>query len=159
MQHWDYLFCWTVSLQYDLWAFQGNRSKIKICFQLKEQPNRGTWLVQSVRCPTLDFGSGHGLKVMRLNPMSWLCTGLGARLRFSLSFSSSLLLHSLSKTSKQHKPLQKLEEQGQFYYWIHFTLQCDVPHRQPTKGIAKTREISASYIAKQLGRIPYIFSR
>ena len=28
------------------------------------------WVVQSVKCPTLDFGSGHDLTVMGLSPMS-----------------------------------------------------------------------------------------
>ena len=28
----------------------------------------GAWVAQSIECPTLDFGSGHDLRVMRSNP-------------------------------------------------------------------------------------------
>ena len=35
-----------------------------------EKRHRGTWVAQSVKHLTLDFGSGHGLRVMRWNPMS-----------------------------------------------------------------------------------------
>ena len=39
------------------------RDNLKIkCF-------RGTWVAQSVKCPTLDFASRHDLRVMRLSPM------------------------------------------------------------------------------------------
>ena len=31
---------------------------------------RGTWMAQSVKLQTLDFGSGHDLRVLRLSPMS-----------------------------------------------------------------------------------------
>jgi len=44
--------------------------KINVC--------RGTWVAQSVKHPTLDFSSGHDLRVMRSSPA-------GACLRFSLS--------------------------------------------------------------------------
>ena len=30
----------------------------------------GAWVAQSVKCPTLDFGSGHDLTVMGSSPMS-----------------------------------------------------------------------------------------
>ena len=30
----------------------------------------GTWVAQGVDCPTLDFGSGHDLKVMGSSPAS-----------------------------------------------------------------------------------------
>ena len=29
-----------------------------------------TWVAQSVECPTLDFGSDHDLRVVRLTPLS-----------------------------------------------------------------------------------------
>ena len=29
-----------------------------------------TWVAQSVECPTLDFGSGHDLRVVGSSPMS-----------------------------------------------------------------------------------------
>ena len=35
---------------------------------LKNSPSWGTWLAQSVKHPTLDFGSGHDLRVMGLSP-------------------------------------------------------------------------------------------
>ena len=28
----------------------------------------GAWMAQSVKCPTLDFVSGHDLRVLRLSP-------------------------------------------------------------------------------------------
>ena len=31
----------------------------------KDVQDRGTWVAQSPKCPTLDFGSGHDLIVMR----------------------------------------------------------------------------------------------
>ena len=41
------------------------------CLPAKEHKEllsaRGTWVVQLVECPTLDFGSGHDLRVMRLS--------------------------------------------------------------------------------------------
>ena len=39
---------------------------------LKEEARRGTWVAQSVKHPTLDFGSGHDLRVHETEP----CTGL-----------------------------------------------------------------------------------
>ena len=30
---------------------------------------RGAWVAHSVRRPTVDFGSGHDLRVMRLSPV------------------------------------------------------------------------------------------
>jgi len=30
---------------------------------------QGAWVAQSVKCPTLDFGSGHDLRVGRLSPI------------------------------------------------------------------------------------------
>lgn len=29
--------------------------------------SKGAWVAQLVKCPTLDFGSGHDLRVKRLN--------------------------------------------------------------------------------------------
>ena len=34
---------------------------------------RGPWLAQSVKCPTLDFGSGHDLRVHGIEPCIKLC--------------------------------------------------------------------------------------
>jgi len=49
---------------------------------------RGTWVAQSFKHPTLDFGSGHDLRVMRSSP-TWSPTwgsilGVEPCLRFSL---------------------------------------------------------------------------
>ena len=45
---------------------------------------KGAWVAQSTKCPTLDFGSGHDLRVIGLSPKSLL--GI---LGFSLSLSLS----------------------------------------------------------------------
>ena len=40
-----------------------------LCYAAFEKnEGRGTWVAQLVKCPTLDFGSGHDLRVMRLSP-------------------------------------------------------------------------------------------
>ena len=39
-----------------------------------EEGERGTWVAQLVKCPTLGFSLGHGLRVVRLNPASALCS-------------------------------------------------------------------------------------
>ena len=44
-------------------------------FFLKDK-GQGAWLAQLVKCPTLDFGSGHDLKVVRLIPMSGSILGV-----------------------------------------------------------------------------------
>ena len=36
----------------------------------KKMVLRRAWVEQSVKCPTLEFGSGHDFRVMRSNPMS-----------------------------------------------------------------------------------------
>ena len=36
---------------------------------LKRIVGRGAWVAQSVKCLTLDLGSGHDLRVVRSNPM------------------------------------------------------------------------------------------
>ena len=35
-----------------------------------EEDQRGTWVAQAVKALTLDFGSGHDLRVMRVSPES-----------------------------------------------------------------------------------------
>ena len=55
---------------------------------------RGAWVVQSIKCPTLDFGSDHDLMICDIDSHVGLCTECGAHLGFSLSLSLSL---SLSK--------------------------------------------------------------
>ena len=37
--------------------------------------DRGTWVAQSVKCPTLDFSSDHDLMVCEFKPHVRLCTG------------------------------------------------------------------------------------
>ena len=38
---------------------------------------RGAWVAQSVKCPTLDFGSSHDLTVHEIKPHVGLCTDRG----------------------------------------------------------------------------------
>ena len=35
---------------------------------------QGAWVAQMVKCPTLDFGSGHDLTLHEIEPWVWLCT-------------------------------------------------------------------------------------
>ena len=46
---------------------------LDICANFKK--SWGTWVTQSIKRPTLDFGSGHGLMVHGLQPHVGLCTG------------------------------------------------------------------------------------
>ena len=69
----------------------------------------GAWVAQLVECPTLDFGSGHDLRVMRSNPMSGCTLGMESAWG-SLSSSPSAppptlrtSLHSLSVSLKKIK--------------------------------------------------------
>ena len=58
---------------------------------------RGTWVAQSVKRPTLDFGPGQDLTVREFKPLIELCTDSTEPAWDSLSLSLSLLLpHSLS---------------------------------------------------------------
>ena len=52
-----------------------------------------------VKHPTLDFGSGHDLRVMRWSPLTGLYTGCEAYLRFSF-FPSPVCTHALSLYNK-----------------------------------------------------------
>ena len=53
---------------------------------------QGTHVIQSVKCLTLDFGSGHGLAVCGFEPCMGLCADkCGGCLGFSLSLSLTLL--------------------------------------------------------------------
>ena len=40
-----------------------------------EKINRGAWVAQSVKCPTLGFGSGHDLVVSEFELCMELCAG------------------------------------------------------------------------------------
>lgn len=44
---------------------------------------RGTWVAQSVECPTLSLGSGHGLRVERSSP-AWAPHSVWGQLVLSL---------------------------------------------------------------------------
>ena len=41
--------------------------------ELRNKTRQGYLMVQSVKCPTLDFGSGHDIRVVRLAPCQALC--------------------------------------------------------------------------------------
>ena len=53
-------------------------------------PTRGTWVVQSVKRPTLGFSSGHDLRVHYFEPRVGLCTDGTEPAWDSLSLSPSL---------------------------------------------------------------------
>ena len=74
----------------------------------KSQP-WGPWVVQSIKQPTLDFGSGHHLTVHEFKPSLGLCAG-GTELSWDslsvpppVTFSLSLSL-PLSQKNKQEVP-------------------------------------------------------
>ena len=61
-------------------------------FYIKFNPSRGAWVVQWVKCPALDFGSGHYLTVSGLEPRFRLCVGSTEPAWGSASLSLSLPL-------------------------------------------------------------------
>ena len=66
---------------------------------------RGTWVTQSVKCLTLDLGSGHNLMVCEFKPLVGLCAD-SMELAWDslspvfLSLSAPTPLYSLSKINK-----------------------------------------------------------
>ena len=81
-----------------------NKNKGKVSQAFKNKANSfGAWVSQSVKCRTLDLGSGHDLTVHEIKPHIRLCWQLGDCLGYSLSPSVPLSLpcsHSLSQTIK-----------------------------------------------------------
>ena len=57
---------------------------------------QGTWVAQSVECPTPDFGSGHDLMVHEIQPFVRLCADSAEAVWDSLSLPNSRTL-SLSQ--------------------------------------------------------------
>ena len=43
---------------------------------IKMDKNKDAWVAQSAKCPTLNFGSGHDLRVVRSSPMSGSALGV-----------------------------------------------------------------------------------
>ena len=56
----------------------------------------GPWVAQSVKHPTLGFGSGHDLRVCGFEPCAWLCADSAGPAWDSLFLSLSLPLPPLS---------------------------------------------------------------
>ena len=48
------------------------KEKTRIPMSIKRKMDRGDWVAQLVKCPTLDFGSGHDLTVGEFDPHVWL---------------------------------------------------------------------------------------
>ena len=76
---------------------------------LKQHKSGGVWVAQSVKCLTLDLGSGHNLTVGEVEPRVGLCTDSEEPAWDSLSLSAPpRLMHthvlSLSQTNKQKIP-------------------------------------------------------
>ena len=79
---------------------------------VKKLPFRGAWVAQSVKHPTLDFGSGHDLLVREFKPLDGLCTDSVKPAWNSLSLSLSLCPSpalSLSVFLSQNKQLNFLK--------------------------------------------------
>ena len=86
--------------------------QIQKCMQfgrlLSKQIRRGALVVQSVKFPTLDFGSGHDLTVPEFKPHTGLCICLGFSLSpslflplpCSLFLSLSFKINKIKKTFK-----------------------------------------------------------
>ena len=66
-------------------------------YDSRRRDRRGAWVAQSVKHPTLDFGSGHDLTVCEFEPHVGLCTDNVQSLLgiLSLSFSLSLPISCL----------------------------------------------------------------
>ena len=80
------------------------REEVLHCSQisaLKNLGKRGNWVAYVVKHPSLDFSSGHDLRVVRSSPELG-STGHGGFLRFSLS-------HSLHPSSQLVLPLFQQE--------------------------------------------------
>ena len=56
----------------DMWTL----SSLDVVFPTKSLSFGGLWVAQSVERPTLGFGSGHDLRVMRSNPRSGFPLGV-----------------------------------------------------------------------------------
>ena len=96
----------------------------------KKPQLRGTWVVQVVKCPTLDLGSGQDLMVREFEcPYRALCWGCGAWLGFCLSFSlcpSPACALYLSKKKKKTKKKQKQKT------WLKGTKSCQILRISPS---------------------------
>ena len=69
----------------------------------KNKKMRGAWVAQSVEHLTLDFGSGHDLRVVRSSPLSGSMLGVESAWDslFSFSFATpSVCMYSLSQINK-----------------------------------------------------------
>ena len=73
-------------------------------WEYKDGKSWGTWVAQSVKCLTLDFGSGHDLTVHEIKPCIGLCTDSPEPAWDSLSLSLPLPhLCALSLSVSQNK--------------------------------------------------------
>ena len=68
------------------------------CGGKSDMPCGGTWVAQMVKHPTLDFSSGHDLRVLRLSSMTALCSARSLLKILSLCpFPLSLALSEINK--------------------------------------------------------------
>ena len=88
------------------WATQASQR------QHTENGQWGAWVAWSVKCPTLDLGSGHDFMVVRLSPVSRSTLGWSLLKILSLSLSVCLSAHTLSLRKKKKK------EDGGQRIWI-----------------------------------------
>ena len=78
----------------------------------------GTWVAQSVKCPALDFGSGHDLCFVRSSPTSGFVLTVGSLLgvlSLPLSLPPPLLVLCLSKFLKKEEVCS--QEEGENECW------------------------------------------
>ena len=92
---------------------------------------RGTWVAQSVKCPTLDFGSGRDFTVRGIEPPRppphWaLRSRPGAHLEFSLSPPAPLLLSLPLKINKLTLTIFYKKNGGQCDYQMSECFWCTI---------------------------------
>ena len=121
-----------------------------VVLKLKNTSYRGTWVSQSVKCPTLDFSSDHDLtvawvQVLHLAPWGGTCWGFSVSLSLSLplphlrclSFSFSKIKQNLKNVFKNLKTqdIKSLHESTGMYF-------CDIGFgRDFTRMTLKTTKL------------------
>ena len=83
---------------------------------LRKKIGSDAWVPQSVQHPTLDCGSGHDLRVVRLSPKSALCSVQSLLQILSPPSPSALpsLTHTLPKERKSLKKEKKKKKVGKY---------------------------------------------
>ena len=92
-------------------------------FLFKDTLFRGAWVAQLVKHQTPDFGLGHDLRVVRLNPMLGSTLSAGVCLGFSLFLS---LCFSLLMPNKQSKIVKNKDTLFLFFHLISIIILMNI---------------------------------